>query len=59
VALYFAYCNFVKIPSTLRVSPAMAAGMGTGLWDMTDIVALVDMRADKANRLATYQKQAT
>ena len=58
IALYFAYYNFVKIHSTLRVSPAMAAGIETRLWDMADIVALIDARAETPKRPATYKKKA-
>jgi len=56
LALYFAYYNFVKQHSTLRVSPAMAAGIETRLWDMTDIVALMDARAEAPKRPASYRK---
>jgi hypothetical protein len=58
LALYFAYYNFVKQHSTLRMSPAMAAGIETRLWDMTDIVALMDARAEAPKRPANYKKQA-
>jgi IS1 family transposase len=34
---YFAY-NFIKIHRTLRVTPAMAAGVTTRLWDVVDLV---------------------
>jgi hypothetical protein len=37
---YFAY-NFIKIHSTLRMSPAMAAGVTTRLWDVADLVDLL------------------
>src|SRR3954468_17549197 len=37
VALY----NFVRIHKTLRVAPAMAAGISNRLWSMHDIVALI------------------
>ncbi len=37
---YFAY-NFIKIHSTLRTSPAMAAGVTTRLFDVSDLVALL------------------
>lgn len=57
LALYFAYYNFVKVHTTLRVSPAMRAGIETRLWEMTDIVALIDAQATKPNRPATYRKQ--
>jgi hypothetical protein len=36
---YFAY-NFIKIHRTLRVSPAMAAGVTARLWSVEDLVAL-------------------
>ncbi len=36
---YFAY-NFIKIHSTLRTSPAMAAGVTDRLWSVEDLVAL-------------------
>jgi IS1 family transposase len=37
---YFAY-NFIKIHRTLRVSPAMAAGVTGRLFDVADLVALL------------------
>jgi IS1 family transposase len=36
---YFAY-NFIQIHSTLRTSPAMAAGVTNRLWDVNDLVTL-------------------
>jgi hypothetical protein len=36
---YFAY-NFIKIHRTLRMSPAMAAGVTDRLWSVEDLVAL-------------------
>jgi IS1 family transposase len=56
LALYFAYYNFVKMHSTLRMSPAMAAGVEKRLWEMSDIVALIDARAEAPKRPATYRK---
>ena len=44
LALYFIYYNFVRIRKTLRCSPAMAAGVTKQLWEMEDIVRLVDER---------------
>jgi IS1 family transposase len=35
---YFAY-NFIKINRTLRMTPAMAAGVTNRLWDVADLVA--------------------
>jgi hypothetical protein len=42
VALHFTYYNFVRMHKTLRCSPAMAAGLTNKLWDVSDIVALVE-----------------
>lgn len=42
LALYFAFYNFVRIHKTLRVTPAMAAGVTDRLWSMEDIVAKID-----------------
>jgi IS1 family transposase len=51
VALHFAYYNFVRIHKTLKMTPAMAAGVTDRLWEMSDIVALVEAaEAPKAKR---------
>lgn len=42
LALYFVWYNFVRVHKTIRVTPAMAAGISDRLWDMKDIVALID-----------------
>src|SRR6266849_1002045 len=46
---YFAY-NFIKIHRSLRVSPAMAAGVTDHLWDAGDLVGLLEAeeRAERA-----------
>jgi len=38
---YFTY-NFIKIHRTLRVAPAMAAGVTDRLWDAGDLVGLLE-----------------
>lgn len=38
VSLYFAYYNFVRIHSSLRVTPAMAAGVTNHLWTIQDLI---------------------
>ncbi|MGA2792374.1 MAG: IS1 family transposase [Roseiarcus sp.] len=47
LALYFLYYNFVRIHKTLKVAPAMAAGVSDRLWGMEDIVALIDARNER------------
>ena len=41
VALHFMHYNFVRIHKTLRVTPAMAAGVTGKLWEIADVVALL------------------
>jgi hypothetical protein len=41
VALHFMYCNFVRIHQTLRVTPAMEAGLATSPWTIADLVGLL------------------
>lgn len=42
VALFAMYYNFVRIHQTLRVTPAIAAGVTDRLWEIGDIVKVVE-----------------
>lgn len=42
IALHYMYYNFAKIHKTLRVTPAMEAGLTRKLWEVSDIVRLID-----------------
>ena len=42
VALHFMYYNFVRIHQSLRVTPAMEAEVTDRLWDVSDIVAVLE-----------------
>ena len=42
VALHFVHYNFARVHSTLRVTPAMAAGLADHAWSLAEIVALLD-----------------
>ena len=42
VALHSMFYNFVRIHQTLRVAPAMAAGVTDRLWKMTDLVEMIE-----------------
>ncbi len=42
VALHYMYYNFCRIHKTLRVTPAMAAGVTDRLWSISDLVNLVE-----------------
>jgi hypothetical protein len=40
--LYFVYYNFGRVDQTLRVTPAMEAGLTDHVWSIEEIVALLD-----------------
>jgi len=42
VALHFMHYNFVRIHKTLRVTPAMAAGVTDRVWSHEDIIGLLE-----------------
>jgi len=42
ISLHFMYYNFCKIHQSLKVTPAMEAGVTDRLWDIEDIVDLID-----------------
>lgn len=48
LALFFCYYNFCRIHQILRVTPAMAAGVSTRVWELSDIVGLLDQPDMKA-----------
>ena len=48
---YFAY-NFVRIHRTLRVSPAMAVDVTDRLFEVSDLVALLEAEEREAKRAA-------
>jgi hypothetical protein len=42
VALYTCWYNFARVNSAVRMSPAMAARLTETLWDVGDIVKLIE-----------------
>ncbi len=54
LSLYFVHYNFCRIHKTLKVTPAMEAGLTDTLHDMEWIVSLIDARAKKPGRPKTY-----
>jgi IS1 family transposase len=42
VALHALFYNFVRVHQTLKVTPAMAAGVTNRLWEMTGLVEMVE-----------------
>jgi IS1 family transposase len=44
VALYFMYYNFGRVHQTLRVTPAMEAGVTDHVWEVEEIVGLLEAK---------------
>lgn len=42
VALHFMYYNFARIHQSLRITPAMAAGVDLHVWSLEEVAALAD-----------------
>ena len=57
VALYTLWYNFIRIHKTLRVTPAMAAGLSETVWDMDGLVRIMDERAPKPGPRGPYMKR--
>ncbi|HEX8233158.1 MAG TPA: IS1 family transposase [Caulobacteraceae bacterium] len=57
LSLYFVFYNFCRIHKSLRMSPAMAAGVADRLWSMEDVVALIDARAPVTKKRGPYKKR--
>jgi hypothetical protein len=57
VSLHFAYYNLVKVHKTLRVTPAMAAGVTDKLWEMADLVAVIEAAEAKLGKRGPYKKR--
>lgn len=61
VAIHFMHYNWVRVHKTLRVTPAMAAGLTTRLWGLEDVVALMEAKEQavigtEANKRGPYRK---
>jgi IS1 family transposase len=57
VALYTVWYNWVRIHKSLRVTPAMAAGITDRLMSMEDVVALIDAREAAPKKRGPYKKK--
>jgi hypothetical protein len=41
VSLHFMYYNFCRVHQTLRVTPAMEAGITDHIWEIEEIISLI------------------
>lgn len=58
ISLHFAYYNFVRIHQTLRMTPAMAAGVTDRLWEMADLVDIIKQAEGPAKKRGPYKVKA-
>ncbi len=56
LSLYFVHYNFCRIHKSLKVTPAMAAGVSDTLHDLEWIIGLIDARAQKPGPRGSYKK---
>ena len=59
IALHYMNYNFCKVHKTLRVTPAMEAGVASRVWDVEDIVALLEAVEPKGKKRGPYKKRAS
>lgn len=57
ISLYFVFYNFCRIHKTLKVTPAMAAGLTDKLMGLEDVVEMIDAAAPKPGRPKSYKKR--
>jgi hypothetical protein len=48
VALYFMHYNYCRVHSSLRVTPAMEAGLTDHVWTLAELVSLIPERKPNA-----------
>lgn len=57
VAIYAVFYNWLRIHKTLRVTPAMAAGLTDRLWSWEELVGMMDEEAPKPGRPSKYKRR--
>ncbi len=59
VALHFAYYNFVRPHSTLKTTPAVAAGTADHVWTLQELIGLLEViEAEKPRERGPYKNRA-
>ena len=58
LSLYFVHYNFVRVHKTLKMAPAMAAGVSDTLHDTAWIVGLIDANAPAPEKRGPYKKNS-
>jgi hypothetical protein len=55
-ALHYMHYNFCRVHKTLRVTPAMEAGIADHVWSLEEVAALLDTKVRPAKR-GPYKKR--
>ena len=55
--LYTVLYNFVKVHNTLRVTPAMEAGLTDRVWTFEDVANMIDAAIERPGKRGPYKKQ--
>ena len=58
VALYTVYYNWIKVHKSLRVTPAMEAGLNKQVCTFEDLAMLIEAHTQKAGPRGPYKKLA-
>ncbi len=58
VALHFMHYNFCRTHKSLRMTPAMAAGLSASPWEVEDIVKLIDATEPAPKKRGPYKPRA-
>jgi IS1 family transposase len=58
VALHYMHYNFCRIHKTLRITPAMAAGVTDHVWSVADVVAIIEATEPAPAKRGPYKKAA-
>jgi len=48
IAIFYLHYNFCRIHQTLRITPAMAAGVSNHAWEISELVGLLEVRSTEA-----------
>jgi hypothetical protein len=57
VAIHAVYYNFARIHKTLRITPAMAAGLSDHVWGLEEIVIMADSYMPQPCKRGPYKKR--
>lgn len=57
ISLHYMYYNFCRIHKSLKVTPAMEAGIADSIYELDFIVNLIDARTEKPKKRGPYKKR--